>query len=183
MRRTLIAAVLVAALAQAGTASAGCMATVGLAPPPAGIAAGATWTAELTVLQHGRNALPNAATARPELTIVSTTTGERKTVVARGTTNPEVFVAQVVFPAAGSWRYEVYDDFTSDGAQPVPCAQTHTFAAVTVGGPAGGGTPSGPEGGAGFPVVPAVGGTVAVLAALGLSLAFLRRRREEVAPG
>ena len=65
MKRILIAAVLVGALVQAGAASAGCMATVGLAPPPAGIAAGTTWTAELTVLQHGRNALPNAATARP----------------------------------------------------------------------------------------------------------------------
>lgn len=185
MKRTLIAAVLVVALAQAGTASAGCMATVGLAPPPAGMAAGTTWTAELTVLQHGRNALPNAATARPELTIVNTATGERKTYVARPTGNPEAFVAEVVFPAAGSWRYEVYDDFSEAGGQTVPCAQTHTFAAVAVavGEPAGGGTPSDPAGGAGFPVVPAVGGTLAVLAALGLSLGLMRRRRQEVAPG
>jgi hypothetical protein len=183
MRRILIAAVLAGALAQAGAASAGCMATVGLAPPPAGIAAGTTWTAELTVLQHGRNALPNATTARPELTIVDTGTGERKTFVARPTGDPEVFVAQVAFPAAGSWRYEVYDDFSSDGARPVPCAQTHTFAAVTVGGPAGGAAPPGSRGDAGFPVVPAVGGTLAALAALALSFAVLRRRRGEVAPG
>jgi hypothetical protein len=177
MKRILIAAVLVGALAQAGAASAGCMATVGLAPPPAGIAAGTTWSAELTVLQHGRNALPNAATARPELAIVNTGTGERRTFVARPTADPEVFVAQVVFPAAGSWRYEVFDDFTSDGAQPVPCAQTHSFAAVTVGGPAGGAsTPS-----SGFPVAPAVGGSLAVLAALALSVLLVRRRRAEVA--
>ena len=182
MQRTLIRAVLVGALVQAGAASAGCMATVGLAPPPAGIAAGTTWTAQLTVLQHGQNALPNASTARPELTIVNAATGERQTFVARPTANPEVFAAEVVFPAAGSWRYEVFDDFTSDGAQPVPCATTHTFAAVAVGGPAGGGAPPSSGGEAGFPVIPAaVGGSLALLAALALSVVLLRRRRGEVA--
>ena len=85
MRRILITAVLAGALAQAGAASAGCMATVGLAPPPAGIAPGTTWTAELTVLQHGANALPNASTARPTLTIVNTETNASRTFAARGT--------------------------------------------------------------------------------------------------
>lgn len=196
MRRILIAAVLVGALVQAGAASAGCMATVGLAPPPAGIAPGTTWTAELTVLQHGMNALPNAATARPTVTIVNAESGATRTFVARGTKNPEVFVADVVFPAAGSWRYEVYDDFTSEGGQPVPCAQTHTFAAVTIGGPAGGGgSPSGPQpaaplpaaattGDGGFPVWPVVGAALAALAALVLATVLLRRwkpSRESVA--
>ena len=191
MKRILIAAVLVGALVEAGVASAGCVATVGLAPPPAGIAPGTTWTAEMTVLLHGINALPNAKTAQPTLTIVNTETGASKTFVARGTNDPVVFVADVVFPSAGSWRYEVYDDFSSEGGQPVPCAQTHTFSAVTVGGPAGGGsTPSGPKPAApvpatvstgdGFPIWPVVGG---VLAALALSAAFLlwRPRRESVA--
>ena len=175
MKRILIAAVLVGALVQAGAASAGCMATVGLAPPPAGIGPGTVWTAELTVLQHGVQALPNAGTARPTITIVNTETGAQRTFVARGTQNPEVFVADVVFPAAGRWRYEVYDDFSSEGGQSVPCARTHTFAAVTVGGAAGGGTPSGPtapepvpvadtDGGASFPVWPVVGGALALLA-------------------
>jgi hypothetical protein len=175
MRRILIAAVLVGALVQAGAASAGCMATVGLAPPPAGIAPGTAWTAELTVLQHGVRALPDAETARPTLTIVNTETGAQRTFVARGTKNPEVFVAEVVFPTAGSWRYEVYDDFTSEGGRPVPCAQTHTFAAVTIGGPAGGGTPSGPKPAApvpaaasgddaSFPVWPVAGGALLLLA-------------------
>ena len=205
MRRILIAAVLVGALVQAGVASAGCMATVGLAPPPAGIAPGSyraagardlsphLASAELTVLQHGVNALPNANTARPTLTIVNAETGATRTFVARGTKNPEVFVADVVFPTAGSWHYEVYDDFTSDGSQPVPCAQTHTFAAVTIGGPAGGGTPSGPKpaapvpaavsgDGDGFPVWPVVGGVLAALA-LSAGLLLLRRgtTRESVA--
>lgn len=190
MRRILIAAVLVGVLVQAGTASAGCMATVGLAPPPQGIAPGATWTAELTILQHGRNALPNAAVARPTVTIVNTETGARREFAARRTNNPEVFVAEVVFPAAGSWRYEVYDDFTSENGQPAPCAQTHGFAAVTVGGPTGG-TPSGPKSAdpvvtsastdGSFPVWSVVGGVLAALAAVALSIALLRRRRTEVA--
>ena len=191
MRRILIAAVLVGALVQAGAASAGCMATVGLAPPPAGIAPGTTWAAELTVLQHGLNALPNAKTARPTLTIVNAETGATRTFVARPTKNLEVFVADVVFPSAGSWRYEVYDDFSSEGGRPVPCAQTHTFAAVTIGGPAGGGTPSGPtpaepvataaaaDGGS-FPVWPVVGGVLALLI-LSTALLWLRPRRESVA--
>lgn len=195
MKRILIAAVLVGALVQAGTASAGCMATVGLTPPPQGIAPGTTWSAELTVLQHGVQPLPNADTARPTLTIVNTKTGEQRTFVAKQTKDPAVFVANVVFPAAGSWKYEVYDDFTNDGGGPVPCAQTHTFSAVTVGGgggPAGGGEPPAPTpadplpaaassaNGSSFPVWPVVGGALAALAALTISVALVRRRRSEV---
>ncbi|MGH3044355.1 MAG: hypothetical protein ACRDM2_06480, partial [Gaiellaceae bacterium] len=72
MRRILIAAIAAGALYQAGVASAGCMATVGLAAPPQGIAPGTTWSAEITVLQHGVRPLPNAKTAQPTLTIVNT---------------------------------------------------------------------------------------------------------------
>ena len=79
MKRILIAAVLLGSLVQAGVASAGCNATVGVAPPPTGIAPGTTWTAEMTVLQHGVQPLPNADTAHPTLTIVNDETGARKT--------------------------------------------------------------------------------------------------------
>ena len=115
MRRILIVAVSAGALAQAGAASAGCMATVGLAPPPAGIAPG-TWTAELTVLQHRRNA--SQREYRPAHAHDRQHGDERQEDVrgARNEADPEVFVARVVFPTAGSWRYEVYDDFSSDGA-------------------------------------------------------------------
>jgi hypothetical protein len=192
MRRILIAAIAAASLYQAGVASAGCMATVGLAPPPQGIAPGTTWSAEITVLQHGVNPLPNQKTAQPTLTIVNTETGSEQTFVARRTDDPAVYVADVVFPAAGSWRYEVFDDFTSEGGQPVPCAQTHTFAAVDVGGPAGGSqtppssgepapaqpVPSASTGDDGsFPVWPVVGALLAGLAAIAASLVLLRRRR------
>jgi hypothetical protein len=195
MRRILIAAVTVAALVQAGAASAGCMATVGLGPPPTGIAPGATWRAEMTVLQHGINPLPNAATAQPTLTIVNAETGERRTFTGRPTKDPAVFVARVVFPSAGSWGYEVFDDFTSEGGQAVPCARTHTFEAVNVGGPAGGGTSTPPKAPApvdavstsasegGFPVWPFVGGALGALAVLAATALLRRRRRAEGTPG
>jgi hypothetical protein len=195
MRRILIAALAAGALYQAGVASAGCMATVGLAPPPQGIQPGTTWSAEITVLQHGVQPLPNQKTAQPTLTIVNTETGTERTFVAQRTKDPAVYTAQVVFPSAGSWRYEVFDDFTSEGGQPVPCAQTHTFAAVDVGGPAGGGSQTPPSSrepapapaqpvpsaatgdDGGFPVWPVVGALLAGLAAIAASLVLLRRRR------
>jgi hypothetical protein len=187
MKRLLIALVTVAALAQAGVAAAGCWATAGLAPPPDGIAPGATWNARVTVLQHGVTPLPNAATARPTVTIVNEATKARKTFAARKTDDPTVFVARVVFPTAGSWRYEVYDDFSSWDGEPAPCAQTHTFAAVSIGGSGGGANGQPPavspvaaadSTGAGFRVWPIVAGVLGALAAVGLSAGLVRRRRE-----
>jgi hypothetical protein len=171
------------------------MATVGLAPPPQGIAPGTTWSAEITVLQHGIQPLPNAKTAQPTLTIVNTKTGAEQTFAARRTADPAVYVANVVFPAAGSWRYEVFDDFTSWGGEPAPCAQTHTFAAVDIGGPASGGSSTPPSSGeaapapaqpvpsaatgddGSFPVWPVAGAVLAGLAAIAASALLVRRRR------
>lgn len=199
MRRLLIVAIAAGALYQAGTASAGCLATVALGPPPAGIAPGETWTAEMTVLQHGRTPLPDAKTARPTVTIVNDSTGARRTFTALPTKDPTTFAAAVVFPAGGSWRYEVFDDFTSAGGKPAPCARTHTFPAVAVGGTAtGGGSPPAPEPtpapaepvvaassettSEGFPVWPVVASFLAALAALALGAALLRRRRSARGP-
>ena len=79
----------------------------------------------------------------------------------------------------------------------MPCAQTHTFAAVDVGGPAGGGSQTPPSSGepapapaqpvptaasaddGGFPVWPVVGAVLAGLAAIVASLLLLRRRRRD----
>jgi hypothetical protein len=189
MRRLLIVAIAAGALIQAGTASAGCWATVGLAPPPDGIGPGDTWTARMTVLQHGRTPLPDAKTARPTLTIRNDATGGQRTFVARPTKDPTVFTASVVFPAAGSWRYEVFDGFTTWQGEPAPCAQTHTFSAVTIGGaPAGGGEPPAPDpapapaasatsADEGFPVWPVVASALAALAAFALGAGVVRRRR------
>jgi hypothetical protein len=191
MRRLLIVAIAAGVLIQAGAASAGCWATVGLAPPPDGIGPGDTWTARMTVLQHGRTPLPDAKTARPTLTIRNDATGGQRTFVARPTKDPTVFTASVVFPSAGSWRYEVFDGFTTWQGEPAPCAQTHTFSAVAVGGaPAGGGEPPAPapapaepvvasaeSSGDGFPVWPVVGSALAALAAFVLGAGVIRRRR------
>jgi hypothetical protein len=191
MRRLLIVAIAAGALIQAGTASAGCWATVGLAPPPDGIGPGDTWIARMTVLQHGRTPLPDAKTARPTLTIRNDATGGQRTFVARPTKDPTVFTASVVFPSAGSWNYEVFDGFTTWQGEPAPCAQTHTFSAVAVGGaPAGGGEPPAPapapadpavasaeSSGDGFPVWPVVGSALAALAAFVLGAGVIRRRR------
>jgi len=128
----------------AAPASAGCWATVGLAPPTSETSAGDVWTARITVLQHGQNPLPDARDASPKVTIVNRASGERQSFVAKAS-EPAAgrYVARIVFPSAGRWTYEVFDGFTSWNGDPVPCAQTHTFASVQIGGPgaaAGGGS-------------------------------------------
>ena len=130
MRTRLIVITVLAALAAPGAAYAGCAATVGLDAPPTGLQPGETWRAEMLVKQHGVRPLP---AAQPTLTIVNEKTGERKTFDARRTDTVGVYRADVVFPAAGPWRYEAYDGFVAkDGSW--NCAQTHTFSAVAVGG-------------------------------------------------
>lgn len=187
MRRLLVLSIAVAALAQAGTAAAGCWATVGLAPPPDGIAPGERWTARLTVLQHGRTPLPDARDARPTLTIRNDATGAAKTFTARPTDDPTLFTAAVVFPSAGSWRYEVFDDFGTWEGEPAPCARTHTFAAVSVGGaPAGGAGPPAataePVAAGGFPLWAVGAGALGALALGAAAWSVVRRRRSGPAP-
>ena len=161
MRRLIIGAVLVAALAAAGSASAGGWATAGLAPPPDGIGPGETWNAEVTILQHGRTPLSGV---EPTVRIVNDETGASKTFAAKPTGKPGVYEAEVVFPAAGTWRYEVWDGFTQYGG-----AKAHTFGPVTIGGePVGGGSS------VDLPAVSA--GIVAVLAAAALVFIGYRRR-------
>jgi hypothetical protein len=178
MRKALIASALaLAALAFAAPASAGCWATVGLAPPPPGTAAGETWTAKITVLQHGRNPLPDADSAVPRITIVNGK-GAKETFAAKAT-DPEagVYEANVVFPSGGTWRYEVFDGFTSWNGARSRCAQTHTFGAVQIGGSDGA---SGSAGGS-FPMWPFVGGFGALLIG-GLAIAYFVRRHGSRAP-
>jgi hypothetical protein len=182
MRKLLLAGAFLGALVFAAPASAGCWATVGLAPPPGSVGPGDVWTAQLTVLQHGQNPLPDASKATPKVTIVNAATGERRTFVAKATDpTAGTYAARVVFPAAGTWSYDVFDGFTSWGGEAAPCAQTHTFASVDIGGP-GGGTSKAPppgavatSGGSTFPVWPLAGGLGALLAAVSLAV-FLRRR-------
>jgi hypothetical protein len=177
MRKMLFACAFVGALVYAAPAAAGCWATAQLSPPPAGITAGSTWTAELTVLQHGNKPLPDAASARPTLTIKKGS--ERKTFTAspvdaaRGT-----YTANVVFPSGGQWSFAVFDDFTSSHGQPVPCSRTHELGSVQVAG--GPGSATGSSGG--FPAGRVARGFgIALIAAAGLFLVARRARRTAVA--
>lgn len=114
MARTLLGA-LVVSLVVAGGASAGGFATVQLGSTPYGVGVGGTWSAELTVLQHGRTPLDGLS---PTVTIAN---GSQEHVFpAVGTGTPGVYHVEVVFPSAGTWTWKIWDGFT----------QTHTYAPV-----------------------------------------------------
>ena len=152
MRRIVI--VTMAALALPATALGGGWATAGVGPPPAGLEPGDTWPAEVKLLQHAVTPLVGVS---PSLTIRGPDT---RTFPARPTSEPGVYAADVVFPVAGSYRYEVDDGF----------GQVHTFGPVEVGGPV---AAPGRDGFPGWVVAP-----VAVAAlALGAAAVLLTRRR------
>src|SRR5262245_61811766 len=161
------------ALVGAGTASAGCMATVGLSPQP-DVAAGETWTANVQVLQHGQTPM---ADATPSIVVVNAATGEERTFPAT-LSDPErgMYLASVVFPTAGSWSVAV-----NDGFPVAECARTHTFGTHSI---AASGPPAGPPQSADptpATVTPAAaapandeaGGSVALPLGLGLGLGLL----------
>jgi hypothetical protein len=154
MRKLLIGLVL-GALAVPGAALAGGWATAGLAPPPEGVGPGDTWNAQITVLQHGQTPLDGVV---PTVTIRNGS--DTRTFTAEPAGQPGKYVAQVVFPAAGNWSYEVYDGFTQYGG-----ATTHTFAPVTIG------TGAGDGGGFPFLTATAVIGLLLALLAIGYLLA------------
>lgn len=118
MKRLLL--VVVAALAFAPTAQAGCWATVKLSSMPSGTS---TWTVRVTPLQHGRTMLVDA---KPRVEI---RTGTDKWIVfrARPTKTAGTYLARVVFPTAGRWQIRVWDGFEPH------CARYHTYRAVTIG--------------------------------------------------
>jgi hypothetical protein len=158
--------VLVFALALVATpvATAGGWATVGLSSlPPTGLKAGQPWPLDITVLQHGQTPL---AGVTPIFRIRNDNGKVVSTFRATPTGKIGVYHAVVRFPGSGTYSYEVYDGFKTYGG-----AQTHTFKAVTIGGPGGGS----------FPYLPV--GIAAALAALGLAAATtLLVRRSRPAP-
>ena len=105
-------------LVVAPSASAGCWATVKLSSMPSG----RVWNVDVTPLQHGRTLLPDA---KPRIEIRNGAGGWRA-FSARPTAQRGVFRARVVFPAAGSWRFRVWDGFEPR------CARYHTYAPVTL---------------------------------------------------
>jgi hypothetical protein len=157
MRRLIIALAVTAAAIVPAAAQAGGWATVVLAPPPAGLEADETWTAQFSVLRHGVTPTDGAA---PSITILGPS--GTQTFKARPTGKTGAYVAQVVFPTAGSWRYEVSDGLTATGYGE---SQTHTYSPVEIvpgtGGGGGDGVPAWPFAIAAFALV-AVGAAVLV---------------------
>jgi hypothetical protein len=159
MRRLLIGLVL-GALVVPTAALAGGWATAGLAPPPEGVGPGDTWNAQITVLQHGQTPLDGVV---PTVTIHNGS--ETRTFTAEPAGQPGKYVAQVVFPSAGTWSYDVYDGFTQYGG-----ATTHKFAPVSIGAVA--------DDGGGFPILTATA-VIGLLLALG-AIGYLLARRIRV---
>ena len=148
--------VLAVAAVAVPAASAGGWATVGLSSLPTGTPAGDKWSVDMTVLQHGVTPLEGIS---PVVTITNGG-GDSHKFTGRSTGKPGVYRADVVFPSAGTWSYEIWDG----------CSQTHTFKPVEIGAPGGS-----------FPYLP-----VGIAAALALALAAAttvvwRRRAPEPA--
>lgn len=119
-----LVATAIAGLALAGTAQAGCMATVGLSSlPKPGLAAGTPWVVTIRVLQHGRT--PTVG-ARPEVR-VRDAAGKLFVFKARRTAVVGSYRARVVFPRAGRYSLGVYDGFPWRS-----CARVHTFRPVLI---------------------------------------------------
>jgi len=134
MRRSVLVLAAASALALAGTAWAGGWATVQLSSTPRGLSAGEPWLVNITVLQHGRTPLdglkPTLTIRKSSPRIASSVAKGRpttRTFAARPAGRPGVYRVRVVFPNAGTWRYEVYDGFLQYGG-----ARTHRYAPVKI---------------------------------------------------
>ena len=156
MKKILLALVAAAVLVPA--ASAGGFATVGLSTmPDDDVAAGGTWSTDLTVMAHGRTPIDGLSP------IVRIRNGEDvREFAATPTGTTGVYHADVVFPAAGTWHYEIDDGYS----------QTHTFKPVDV-------APlSAPSS---FPTLPVGGIALALLLSAALAL-YVRRSRHAPQP-
>lgn len=122
MRKLLLVAIVavgsLAAATAASASEAGCWATVKLSSMPSSL----VWNVDVTPLQHGRTSLPNA---KPRIEI-RRGSGAWTAFLARSTAKRGVFRARVVFPAAGTWRFRVWDGFEPS------CARFHMYAPVTL---------------------------------------------------
>jgi hypothetical protein len=135
MRRALLVALFVC-LASPGAAGAGGWATVKLESLPEGVQAGQAWVARITVMRH---AVTPTDGARPSVTIRRTDGGKKTTFAARPTGKTGVYEARVVFPSAGTWRYEIDNGLVATG---YGVSAKTTYPPVEVAGPgaAGGGS-------------------------------------------
>ena len=137
MRKSILIVAAFVALTCASTAFAGGWATVKLSSSPKGLTADEPWIVDITVLQHGLASQPLCC-LKPTVTIrrvgplrtMSAIPKKSLTFRARPTSRTGVYRARIVFPSAGTWRYEVFDAFTAFGG-----ARTHRFAAVKISAP------------------------------------------------
>jgi len=140
--------------------------------PPATVGPGDTWTARITVKQHGVRPIPDA---KPTLTIQDEN-GARKTFAAKPTSKVGVYAASVVFPASGQWSIAVNDGFVGGSkGQAWDCSTTHTFGSVTIGGGGSSGPASGDPAAAAASLEHSDGGVtslaIALIVAAAVSLA------------
>ena len=157
MKRLLLG-LAVAGLLLPAAALGGGFATVQLSSLPQGTDQGGTWTPTLTILQHGVTPLDGL---QPAVRITDEA-GAITTFAAKPAGEPGTYVAEVTFPSAGTWRFEIWDGFS----------QTHTYSPVTIG-----------DGGdASFPTAPVGGVVLAALALAGALVVVLRRRRPGPSP-
>jgi YtkA-like protein len=170
MRYLIALSVLVAALAAPAVAPAGGWASVELAGMPTGIDAGDAWTARFTVLRHGVTPTDGA---EPSLTIVHPESSETTTFPAAPAGATGVYEAEVVFPEAGTWMFEIDNGLvaTGDGL-----SSTTRFDPVTIGAADGG------VGDGGGLISPLPLGGLVLLLALVLVAVFGARRLRRLAP-
>ena len=103
--RRLLAFTVLAFVLLAAPALGGGFATTGLSSLPDGTAPGEPWVVDVTVLAHGRTPI-----AGMEPTITIARGADERTFAARPI-RTGVYRAEVVFPDAGRWSYEVDSGF------------------------------------------------------------------------
>lgn len=165
-----LSAVLVGVVLAAGASAK--EANVELSSTPAGIGPGDPWTPVATVFLAGdRPSIGKSPTLR-----IKNADGDAKTFASRPTGEPGTYRFHVVFPTAGTWRYEVHDRVSG---------RTYTFPSVVIAATAAEPSPAAPaERGAAptgdsdsFPLWPVVGGSLGALAAIALVRRFGRPGR------
>jgi hypothetical protein len=120
MTRWIGSVVLALALAFPATALGGGYATLGLQSLPEGIEPGETWTAEFTVLAHGRTPFVDG---QPSVTVRNSDGEFVGTFQGRLVDKSGLYRAEVVFPESGRYEYVIDDGYS----------QRHTFPPVMVG--------------------------------------------------
>ena len=161
MRFVLVLCTALAALVAAPVAASGGWTTVGFEPLPDGMSSGGTWHPTIFVKQHGVTPLAGLT----PVVRISDETGATGTFIARDTSKPGVYEADVVFPTQGHWRVVVDSGFGDSSV---------SYGPVSIGAPAGGDDGTGE--------LPAVGLGVALLAMAAGAALLVARRAKRLTP-